>query len=365
MLEKGIISTRQFILMLFLIITSLTTLHVPGLVIDHAGRDAWLSVIGGWYLDVLLAIVYAYLGLRFPGENFVQYSMTILGKTVGGIVGSLFPLFFLVVCSLLQRGLAHFIKTAFLPATPLEIIIFTGAIIIGYGAYRGIEVIGRVSEILGPVYFISVLFLIAMVFPEAEFAKLKPQLDEGFYPFLSGAPLILTFYGICVMMAMFIPINNRMENGFLSKFVAVSMGAFVVGAMVVLAVAVFGNDQVKNMINPGLGLTRIVSVGRFVERAEIIWMMIAVGAGVMASSMMIWAFSLGFAQILSLKTYKPLVMPAVLLSSVLAATDFKSHMEHIYFVQFTYPVFAAAIEAGLILFLFFAALILKKKGKAL
>ncbi|MEW9673777.1 endospore germination permease [Ammoniphilus sp. 3BR4] len=365
MLEKGIISTRQFIFMLFMIITSFTALHVPGMLIGHAGRDAWLSVIGGWFLDVLLAIVYAYLGLRFPGENFVQYSITILGKKAGALVGSLFPLFFLVVCSLLQRGLAFFIKSSFLPNMPLEIIILTGAMIIAYGAYRGIEVIGRVSEILGPIYFISIIILVVLILPEAEINKLKPQFDEGFYPFLSGAPLIVTFYGICIMMGMFIPINNRIENGFLSKFVAVSMGAFVVGSIVLLAVSVFGYDQVKNMVNPGLGLTRIVNVGRFLERGEIVWMMIAVGAAIMSSAMMIWAFSLGISQVLTLQSYKPLVMPAVLLSSILAATSFENHIEHVYFIQYSYPIFAAAIETGLILFLLFAALLLKKKGKSL
>lgn len=58
--EKGIISTNQCIWLLFCLITSFTTIHIPRLIILQAGRDAWLSVILAWFLDVLLAMVYAY-----------------------------------------------------------------------------------------------------------------------------------------------------------------------------------------------------------------------------------------------------------------------------------------------------------------
>jgi len=42
--------------------------------------NAMVSLLLAWFLDVLLAIVYAYMGIRFPGQNMVQYSITILGK---------------------------------------------------------------------------------------------------------------------------------------------------------------------------------------------------------------------------------------------------------------------------------------------
>ncbi len=365
MLEKGIISTRQFVLMLFIIITSFTSLHVPAILIQQAGRDSWLAVIGGWFLDVLLAIIYGYLGVRFPGENFVQYSMTILGKYVGRIVGIMFPIFFLLVCALIQRGLSHLIRSAFLPETPFEVILLSGALIIGFAARKGIEVIARVCEVIGPVYLLSIILLISFILPISEINKMKPQLEEGFPTVLVGAFMILTFYGICIMMAMFIPLNNKIENGFLAKFIAVSMGAFFVGSVVVLSIMVFGYDEVKNIAVVGYSLTRMVNIGNFLERMGIIWMMIAVGAGILASSMMVWAFSLGIAQISNLKTYKPLICPTVFLSSIIAITSFDNHAEHIRFTHYTYPIIAASVESGLIFLLFFMALILKKRGKAL
>lgn len=143
MANKEIISSNQFVLMLFSIITSFSTLQIPGLLIFHAGRDAWLSVIIAWLLDVLLAIVYAYMGIRFPGENFTQYSITILGKYLGRVVGAMFPIYFLMVASVLMRSISILITNMMLPKTPMEIVLLSGYMLIAYGVRKGIEVIAR------------------------------------------------------------------------------------------------------------------------------------------------------------------------------------------------------------------------------
>lgn len=92
MQQKGIISTNQFVWMLFSVITSFTALQIPGMLIAHAGRDAWLAVASAWFLDVLLAMVYAHMGLRFPGQNCIQYSITILGKFAGSCWNHVSPI---------------------------------------------------------------------------------------------------------------------------------------------------------------------------------------------------------------------------------------------------------------------------------
>ncbi len=361
-MEKGIISTNQFVWMLFIIITSLSSIQVPAMLITQAGRDAWLAAIGGWFLDASLAVVYAYMGVRFPGENFVQYSITILGKTIGRIVGIMFPLFFLLVCAILMRGYSQLLNEFFFPNTSLLTTMIPALWIAGYAARQGIEVIGRVTELLGPLFFLSIIVIGLMVSPSAELDHLKPQFDNGVYPFLIGSPFMLTFYGACIIMAMFIPVCNRPENGFLAKFIAVSLGATFVIITVVFSVAVFGYEQAANVRAPGLELSRMVAYGNYLERVEIIWMMLVVGAGIMASANFLWAFSTGLSQILGLSTHKPLIYPGAMLAVMLGSLSFNNSMEQMRFIQYTFPVFAALVEAGLEIFLFVAALVLNKRG---
>ena len=357
MQEKGIISTNQFIWMLFIIITSVAALQAPVMIIMRAGRDAWLAVIGGWFLSVLLALVYSFMGIRFPGQNFVQYSITILGKYLGRLVGIIFPLFFLLVCILLQSSLAQVIRSILLPKTPFEVIMIIICIMSSYAARNGIEVIARVSELLGPIYILAVVLIVLIAIPDTDIDRLKPQLEQGFHPIMFNSPFMLSFFGICIIMAMFIPLCNRPENGFLAKFTAVSLGAFFVGIVVITTITAFGLESAQRTYAPIYQITRILSI-----RVEAIWLLIVVGAGIMASAMMIWSFSLGVSQIMGLSTYKPLVWPAAVIVLSLSLDVFQNNVELIHYVQNTYPVIAVFVEAVLEIFLFILALALNKRG---
>lgn len=362
MSEKGVISTNQNIWMLFCIITSIATLHVPRLLIIQAGRDAWLSILFAWFLDVLLAIVYAYMGIRFPGQNMVQYSITIFGKWIGGLIGVLFSLFFLLVSASLQRGLSFVLKGAFLPKTPEEVILISSYIVIGYGIIKGIEIIGRICEILGPLYLFSLILLFLLVIPEMRISRLKPQLEFGLGSSLTGTPVILSFIGICIMMGMYIPICNHPENGFISKFIAVTLGSSTIILLIVGSIGAFGMPQSQNTISISLQMAKIIHIGGFIERVEAIWLMTAIGAIIVTNANMIWAFSLGISQVLGLKTYKPIVFPAILVSYVIGITSFKNSLDIANFAFYSFPIIAIFVETGLELTLFFSALILKKRG---
>ena len=137
MREKSTISTNQYVWLLFTIITSFSTLQIVGRLIAHAGRDAWLSVIFAWFIDVVLAVVYAYMGLRFPGENMVEYSVTILGKFWGKAAGMLFLFFFLLSSSCLIRSLCALLSSEFYPKTPINVLIVVCFLIIAAGAKKG------------------------------------------------------------------------------------------------------------------------------------------------------------------------------------------------------------------------------------
>jgi len=339
-------------------------MQLPSMLIMQAGRDAWLSVIGGWFGDIMLALVYAYMGIRFPGENFVQYSITILGKYLGRMVGILFPLFFLLVCTILLQGLSQLVGTIFLPDTPLNVILISSFLVSALIARKGIEVIARMTEILGPLFFLSIVTLSFLVLPSFHIARLKPQFDEGVAPFLVGSSLILVFIGVCIMMGMYIPLCNRPENGFLAKFSACSMGALVVGLIIALSVGIFGIEDAQYMSSPSLQIAKMINFSNYFERVEMIWLLILVGSGIVASSTLLWAFGQGLAQVVGLKIYQPLIYPGALISLVLCIVSFPSSLQQTNFVHYTFPIVAAFVETGLELFLFAAALILHKRGTA-
>ena len=362
MSNKEIISTNQNIWMLFIIVTSFTILEIPAMLIFQVGRDAWLSVIIAWFLDILLAIVYAYMGIRFPNQTFVQYSITILGKYLGKAIGIIFPFFFIMVASSLMRSISMLIDILVLPNTPIIVILLTGHLIIAYAVKKGIEVIARACEVLSPIFLMSFILLFIILMPLVKIERLKPQLADGFYPVISGSFFILTFIGVCIMMAMYIPICNRPDNGFKAKFIAVSLGASVISILVSIIIGVFGAEQAGNMVNPGLRIIRMISVSDTSIRLDVIWLIIAISAAIITSANLIWASSVGISQVFELKTHQPIIYPITLLSFVFSIISFDSNMEFMNFAFYVYPFIGFFVETCLEMFLFFMALILKKRG---
>lgn len=362
--EKGIINTKQIHWMLFIVITSFTTLHVPGLLVFQSGRDAWLSILAVLLLDSLLPVVYVYLAIRFPGENPVQYSISILGKIWGRIFGLFFIIFFLIVSVVLMRGLGLYIGDVFLPMTPPEIVLLSAYLTIAYIVRKGIEVIARICEVLGPIYLLGFIGLFLLVLPFVHIERLMPQFDQGVYPFLSGIPLIMSYIAICMALGWYIAVCNRPENGYLAKITSLSLGTLMVCLVIVFSIGSFGIEQAGNFINPGLQLARLIHVSDYLERMETVWMLIVIGAGIMTAVSSIWIFSLSLAQLTGLDSYKKLVYPAAFLSLVLALTSFPNNTSYLNFAFYIFPVIGPFIQAGLVLFLFAAALVLGKKGRA-
>lgn len=364
MKQKGIISTNQFVWMLFSIIACFSTLQVPALLIFQAGRDAFLCVMAAWFLDVLLAIVYAYMGLRFPGQSTVQYSITILGKYVGRIIGIMFPIFYLLIASILMRSLSGLIANFFLLKTPTIVILGISYILAAYGIRKGIETIARTCEVLGPIYLLSLIVMFVLLAPEVKLHRLLPILDQGSYPVLAGTPFIMSYIGICIIMGMYIPICNKPENGFLAKFIAVTLGTSVTVLLICISVGIFGAERAGNMVNTGVQLARIVKIGTFFERLEIIWFVLSVAAGIMTSINLFWAFCLGISQIAGLSTYKPLVYPCVLIAFILSMTSFENTIELLNFAFYSYMFIAIFVQTGLEMLLFIAALISGRRGNS-
>lgn len=362
MKEKGIISTNQFVWILFSIIACFATLQVPALLIYQAGRDAWLSIIGAYILDALLAIVYNYLGNRFLGQSNVQYSITILGKYFGRIVGIMFPLFYLLIGSVLMRSLGGLISNFFLPKTPIVVIISIAYLVMAYGLKKGIEAIARTCEVLGPLYLLSLVIMFVLLTPEVKLHRLKPVLANGAGPFIAGIPFILSFISICIAMGMYIPICNKPKNGFLAKFIALTLGCIMIGLIVEFSIGIFGAERAGNMVNAGIQLAKLVRIGSFFERLEIIFFITAVAAGIMTTINLIWAFCVGISQVVGLNSYKPVVYSSVLLAFVLSMTSFENTIELLNYAFYTNMIISIFVGTVLELLLFITALISGKRG---
>lgn len=253
------------------------------------------------------------------------------------------------------------ISKAFLPDTSTTIILATSYIVVGYSARKGIVAIGRACEVAGPIFLLSMILLFGLLKPWSDLNQVMPILESGMGPVFRGALFILSFLGVCIIMGMFIPISVQPEKGMKAKFIASTMGSITIGLLVVFTIGTFGIQQAFNMFYPSLQVARIINIGEFIQRVDIVWLVVAIAATLIGASILMWGTCEGFSQLLKSKDSRPFVYPLTLLSLIIALTTFKSDIILKDYLAYFFPLFALLMTMIEILLLL-VAIARKKKG---
>lgn len=354
-LEPGQISTNQFIWLLISVITSYAIAFVPSMLLRVTKPDGWIAVTLAWTADLLLAVVFAHMGLRFPGQTMVRYATTVLGPWLGKPVGFMFPLFFWFVSALLLRWVSEMLIILFLPGTPSVVVAAAILVVAAYGARAGLETVARAAELTAPIFIAVVAILLLLVTPHMDFAYLPPTLEEGIMPPLRGVPLALSFLAICIIMGMFQAFQNEPHRALFAKFTALTTGSLVIIGILLASVTLLGPEVAAGSLYPDLAIVRVIAIGEFFERIEVLWMATAVAAAVLSLAILLWAVALGVAETFGFREYKPLVFPLAGLILPTTLLIFKGQVGELVFTRTVFPLYALTVEAGLELLIWLVA----------
>ncbi|MFA6807515.1 MAG: endospore germination permease [Eubacteriales bacterium] len=308
MLEDGKISNKQIIFLIITIITSTTILLFPSLVYKEAKQDSWMTLFFLMVFGIIVVYIITTLGLMFKDKTIIQYSEIIVGKVLGKILGIIYFVFFIHINAFIIREFSELLLSSFYPETPM--LFFAIGIIIAstYAVRSGIEVIGRVSEVLFPIFIIVISGIVILAFKDMNFNNLIPILANGWAPVLKGTYYEFLLIGETIVLAMLIPYLNIPQkvrkSGIISIVSTCLLGILILGGII----AVFG-EQTGYLRYPFLAVARYVSVAGIVERMDPLIMIIWIGGVFVKISVFHYCAVLALAQWLNIKDYRPLVLP--------------------------------------------------------
>ncbi len=362
--EQGSISGRQFAWMLVAIVTATGSAFLPTQLIRLSGQDSWIAIWLAWAAEILLATLYAWMGRRFPGETMVQYAATSLGRWIGRPLAFQYPLYFFLTAAMLLRSNAHLVTALFLPGTPEVVIASVIAAVASFGAVSGLEVLGRVAEVLVPLFAVGISMVMLLAVPRLNPALLRPVLEQGWGRPLAGVPLALGFLGICIVMGMFQAYQRKPEQALPAKAFAATVGSLILTSATLSVIALLGPDVAGATLFPQLAISREISIADFLERLDVVWMMIHVGAGFLAIGVLLWAAALGTAQTFGLPQYRHLVLPLAVLAVPLAMRFFRNNALLLTFAGMIYPLITIGVGVGLHLAMALVTVLRSPKAQA-
>lgn len=355
MMEKTQISWIQLFLLLSGFHIGSTVLLSPS---AGAGRDAWLAMILGGAGGTLLMWSYAVLSMLNPSKTLVEILRERMGKIVGTILSFLYVWYFIHLASLVFRDFGEFLCTTTYLETPMVVVIGLFAVVLLYTVNSGIEVLGRLSELLVPVIPVAISIISFSLFTINDFTAVLPILENGLMPVLKGAFGAITFpYGETVAFLMLFPHLNRKDK--LKKTVVISaVLSTLLGLLVFFRdLFVIGGDLIgRSTFIPHL--TSLLIPEFNVE--PLLDINLLIGGGIKIS-VCVYAAAKALCQITGVQDYRGFTRAVLTFAVVLAIWAYDSVLELFAWTQKVYGFYVIPFQVLIPLLLLLLSLI--RKGK--
>jgi len=358
-LEKGSISGLQFTMLLMSFIFGSSVIFGMGGVLK---QNAWMAPLLGAVVGMVMVATFVGLSNRFPGKTVVEINEQVFGRWFGKLLSLFFIWFFLHLGATVVNDFVQFFSAILYPTTPPIVFALVLALVCVYAIVLGLEALARCSQILLPLSLITLVINTLLVIPQMHPETLLPVSDFTFSQLFQATLQSGSFpYGETVaflMIISFVRPGTKKMPLFIWGFV---ITALLSAILVARNIAVLGSIR-DHFIFPNIEAIRMVNVADVITRVEAIVAINFMSMGFLKVAVLLYGCSLGSAQLLNLKTYRPLVLPLGLLMAALSLMVSSNTPRLVEFAQKTWPIYSLPFELGLPLLVWLVALLMGKKA---
>ena len=334
-------------------------LYVVPIILELAGRDAWLSPLLLLLTGIITVLIYSELGRIMPDLSLMEIPCKLLGRFIGKMVCLLYILYFLIPPAITLRGLMGFMTISFMPYTPPYIFGFCFLLICTYAVFIGFEGIVRANEILFPLLVFTGLIFSVMTSPEKNYQRLYPILEKGFYPVLHGSTPLLALLGELVVICMFIPtIKQSISLRITNVIIIISIFILLIGPLTG-TIAVHGIELASRLHYPTYSELDCIQASGVIENlrgaAVYIWTLGIFGR----VSLYYYASVIGTTKLLGLTDYRKTVWPIGVIILILSLFLFPDTLMIKRFIEHGYTYISICV--GIIFPAIFLIIALLKK----
>lgn len=299
------------------------------IMLDVAGRDAWISILLSLPGAFLFAIAIYKVRKKYPDSGPVELFTLVLGKKGGKVLIGLLVAYFLFLSSLSYATLIDVVFIDFLPETPRLALILWFSIFMVYAALKGVKRIALTAGVLAILSAFAGHTVTLMDANKKEWGQLLPILEFGWSPVLWGT-LIITSIWIELLVLLCVPIRNMKEKGmFLLWGIGILLNGLMMASTTTGVITIFGLGQADNFLYPAQEIVRVINLG-FIDRFDIYGMVLMTfGVYIRSSLYLRIAYELGTSRSSSKWFKKILFISFILLivSSVIYITNIHFRLE--------------------------------------
>jgi spore germination protein KB len=275
-----------------------------------ARQDAWLSGLIAIATGVPVALLYYFLGSKYPGKTLIGIVKEIFGKWLGFALGFVYIMFFTVISMHIPWYIGNFFGRA-MRETPITVIVvlFIAGVVIAM--FYGIEVIARASELFTVFVTVFFILLIALAFKDIKTEYMTPVLERGFFPPFKGSFFLSTYItysmlNVLMIFPRFISDMPRARKAIVKGFLWSGVISFVA---ILVTNLVLGYSLTSRLTLPMLYLALNINIGAVLTRLEYILTMIWLATQFMVGFAFFFSAVTGLSELVGLKDHKRIVLP--------------------------------------------------------
>ena len=277
--------------------------------LQAAKQDVWISMLVAGCIALLITLLVTNVALLYPDQTLIQFSQTILGKWIGSIVVVIYLVQWYTILPIVLRQFNDVIQIMLLPATPKVAIMFIMILLIVYATYSGgIEGIGRLSEILGPIIILMIAVVLAASLNNVDLKHLLPvYADSGIAGIINGAKAPASYLGHAVEYLMLASFLYQPRKGAPYAYWGVITASFFALISMVMATVTIGVNLSPQLWYPFFEMSRKISLFGFIENFDALTVVIWVASVFIKLAIYLFVTSYGTAQFLGIKNWRNLI----------------------------------------------------------
>ncbi|MCF8568048.1 GerAB/ArcD/ProY family transporter [Alicyclobacillus tolerans] len=240
------------------------------LLLQIAGRDAWLSVL----LTIPFAVVFVGLVWHIR-RNTHDEPQAILIEAAGNLLGKflapLFSAYFFFLSMLSVVFVVDMAHIYFFPETPSWALTAFYVLFMMYAVQKNVWSMAMTATILGIITVFTGNSTAFLSFPHKDWAEIRPLMEFGWRPVIWGSIVMLSMWTELLFL-LFIPtrkpahvIRKSMPSGW---WILVLANAYMTFSSLLGVVAFFGFHMVRNFTYPTAEELSLLSLG-FIDRFSI------------------------------------------------------------------------------------------------
>ncbi|MFC0271741.1 endospore germination permease [Metabacillus herbersteinensis] len=298
-----------------------------------AKQDAWLTILIGMFCGLILMLIYTKLSEFYPGDTLIQMIPKIVGKYLAFPIILIYISYFSLLASTACRDFGELIVSSILIETPIAVVIGSFMVLMIYCLRGGVETFGRMGEIIFPVYIIALIVIWILLLSVEVFSldNLTPVLGNGVKPVLKDVfPYRLTFpFGETIIITMFFPFLNKKQNARKVGIAVILIGGILLTFNSIMNLSVLGPEIYSINFFPLFRVTRMVSIADFLERFDVLIILLMVAGVFFKVGGWTFGAALGIAELFKLRQYRSVllalgtIIPSL---SLLYTTNFVTHV---------------------------------------